>query len=104
MAVVRGGPRRSLATGPNPRMKQGHPNTAQPIQARRLGPLSARDMKIAPHSRARVVSRMIPPLKTELIRSAAKLKAMMRMAAIIDAMLNRKRITRPSVGSVAESP
>jgi hypothetical protein len=47
---------------------------------------------------------MIPPQKTELIRSAAKLKAMMRMAAIIDAMLNRKRITRPSVGSLAVSP
>jgi len=30
---------------------------------------------------------MIPPQKTELIRSVAKLKAMMRMAAIIDAML-----------------
>jgi hypothetical protein len=26
------------------------------------------------------------------------------MAAIIDAMLNRKRITRPSVGSLAVSP
>jgi hypothetical protein len=47
---------------------------------------------------------MIPPQKAELIRSAAQLKAMMRMAAIIDAMLNRKRITRPSVGSLAVSP
>ena len=85
-------------------MKHGHPNTAQPIQARRLGPLSARDIKIALHSTARVVSRMIPPQKTELIRSAAKLKAMMRMGAIIDAMPNRKRITRPSVDSLAVSP
>jgi hypothetical protein len=40
----------------------------------------------------------------EYFLSAAKLKAMMRMAAIIDAMLNRKRITGPSVGSLAVSP
>jgi hypothetical protein len=81
-------------------MKHGHPNTAQPIQAKRLGPLSAKDMKFAPHSRARVVNRMIPPKKTELIRSEAKLKAIMTMAAIIEAMLNRKRITDPPlVGS-----
>ena len=40
----------------------------------------------------------------EYFLSAAKLKAMMRVAAIIDAMLNRKRITGPSVGSLAVSP
>jgi hypothetical protein len=85
-------------------MKHDQPNTAQPIQARRLGPLSARGMMIALHSSARVESRRIPPQKGELIRSAAKHKAIMRITAIIDAMLIRYRIMKSSAGSLAASP